>query len=303
MELEVLLAKYFPGCQTEEVVIRLKRYELYGLWSVSVIEFYKTPPGDGTSKACFCRHMESCLLPLLNHSEIISAENTFGTDYHSLAMAASWLILHAMKHAGITASGFIKLFLQTIIYPYYPQHESLMLGELIKCLIAIRDAEQNDVKTSNPPQIIPVSAFSMNWTLRTEDKGDQLPLFADDAGKLFPGLKTPKCLVALLHGNAENIMLTVPHFCLCDFLTLVDLMYRCGRISCTTTKGIMLFMSHHIKAPDNEIKYNPGLFRLKKSRAMANPAHKENIKMKIREIFFKYCTREADRILFEKYFL
>ncbi len=303
MQIEVLLAKYFSDWQTEDVVVGLKKYELYDMWSVAAETFYSCVEGDRERKASFCRYMEDCLLPLLLHTEILCGTGDFNVDIHNLTKAAAFLMYDASKFARLTRLQFKTLLEEKIIYRYSLQCESLMLGELIKCLIAIREIKKEDVTPSNPAITPDVPGFSMNWTRRSEDKGDQCSFFANDVYKLFSGFRTPKMLVSLLGNFSDDIMLTVAHVHLFPFLTLMDLMYKCERIRCKPTKGIILFMSRHIQAPADEEDYKPELFRLQKSRAMANEIDRENIKNMISPVFFKYCSRETDKKVFEKYFL
>jgi hypothetical protein len=85
-------------------------------------------------------------------------------------------------------------------------------------------------------------------------------------------------------------------------MALFELMVLAKRLSRKGSRGLILFLSRHIKAPKGEPKYNCKSFRMQKSRALKDKDHKLIIKKAIKDLFFKYCPGEKAAKIFEDYF-
>jgi hypothetical protein len=177
-----------------------------------------------------------------------------------------------------------------------------MLGEVMLQLI------QHNMLTVTDNLLLPLAPNSkkktvrMMWNPYADDTFSQLPLFAYDLCKTFPGVKNPEVIIALIKDGDANQKIIVPNRHLPAVLVLCDLMVKARRLSCKGSRGYMQFLGNHIVAPEGEEKYNIELFRLKKSRALAQEGEKLTIKKQIKDLFFKYCTGEGAKKIFENYF-
>jgi hypothetical protein len=176
-------------------------------------------------------------------------------------------------------------------------------------------AEENNKKPP-PPKKKPVQVkqislspalpvrhtYSVSWNFREEDNGDQLPIFTATICNKFLRIKTAKRFIRIFDKIPGTVMVLIPYCYMDAVLILADLFCLSKRISCHGNRGIFEFLSHHLINPVNNQPYTSIQMRVLKSRTLSKPERKEQVKKLIEEIFFRFCQRESDRTIFEKYF-
>ena len=304
MQAGVVLAKCFQGGLADEVVALSKTYGLFDIWKAALQAYGSGTKDSGAEKhsAAYSQLMRACLQPLLRPKEDYPPFPAKDSDHCCLAKAAALLLDYTRRASAIEPAQFTTLFLQTLQHCYRQRTDKLMLGELVCQLLALDLLTLADAPTLSNPKGEKNKPVSLKWILWDGDPFGLLSSFAQDLCKALRGVKKPMALVAVLTNSNSKQWFVVPSRHLCTVMALFELMVRAKRISCKGNRGIILFLSRHIKAPEDEPEYNCKSFRMQKSRALKYKDHKLLIKKAIKDLFFKYCPGEKSAKIFEDYF-
>ncbi len=304
MALSFIISQSSNFQQKQKAISLLKDYGIYEALNDVLLRFNHRDHPDTleTTQKCFNQFFNDCIFTMIDRLNNQNWDEKNQADNLILIRAALILIIYAQKISRITNEQLLEILLfETLISPACRNANKFiyhLLGEFYK---------QNKMKVPVKTKYLPEPSdsdlvFFIKWNVWADDYKLNLTLtsFIVDVTNLFNNLGGSEALYDLLKICKSPHYLTVPCEHLIGFMALMTLFHRCNRISCSPSRGLDNFLKNRMITYESQKLPRRKEYRKLLSEALQNEKTRETLRLKLENIFIKYCPDEEHKKVYNK---
>jgi hypothetical protein len=306
LELSSVFVKYFNRRQTDALILLLKRYGVHNKLQAAASLFYVVvqdtdKPFPGISfEALVDQYLSISFNRPKQKPRIKLQEN----DVNIFLDALVFLMIDAMKHFHIPKESFHSTLKKaTDAYASEINEHCWKYYKLLSLAMQkITSMDIADLAEAGKPQNHEV--FTLDWVPWADDVQNKINevTFANDMVALFKKTESISAILALFDPRLAQLPIRIPRRHLEAFLVWFDLLHKCGRIKCSTSRGLFKFLKSRMIALGAKRLPERADYRKIKSEALADPNTNQYIRKMLKDPFEKYCPGLKFQVIYSNYF-
>jgi len=306
LELNSILLKYYDPSQIHALLLLLKSYGVHEDLQAAASRFYlqfqnKEKPSPEIS---FTELVDEYLRISFHPSEQVYCKEFCEKDVDKLLDALVFLMIDAMEFSNIPPQSFYATLKKTIDIHTSDINEHCWKYYRLLSLAMKKISDDSASKHSESGATSGDANFTLHWIPMAEDSKNKInaEAFASDIVILLNGTESVSAILSLFNPKLAPLPIRIPCKHIPALLILFSLLHKCGRITCSPSRGMYKFLRSRMKAVGNEKLPMRSDYSKIRCEALSHPKTKQFLQESLNDIFRKYCCDRKFKFIFSRYF-